>query len=235
MISRRRFYLMLVFLLVALAITVTATIDEIQQDLLVRGQEAIAAAGIPYYNLRIEGRDAVLAGFVTEGTDIGHLQAVVAQVSGIRSVRNEVTVERLAGAGANTVTARPTTRAPELRILHLGELLTVTGRLPADGSVEALQAALSSRFECTTIRMNVRRDESVGAREWTANLGLVIEALAELDGPSRIVAYGDVVQLSGQIANASRRSQLDSILAGAPAVEWRLTLTRQVGGIGGAP
>lgn len=235
MISRRRFYAMVVFLLVALAITVTSTVHSIQQDLLVRGQEAIAAAGIPYYNLRIDGRDAVLAGFVTEGTDIDRLQAVVAQVNGIRSVRNEVTVERFAAEDPRRTTARHTPRSPELRIQHLGELLTVTGSLPADGSVAALETALDERFGTIAIRMNVRRDTSVGSRDWTTNIDLIVDALATVKGPSRIAAYGDVVQLSGLIANAARRSELDAILAAVPAVEWRLTLTRQVGGIGGPP
>jgi len=233
--SKKRFYWMLGFLGVALAIAVTATVGRIQQDLLTRGQAAIAAAEIPYYDLRIDGRDAVLGGFVTEGTDVARLTTVVAQVRGVRAVRNEVTVERVSEPGGRIPTIITATRAPELRAQHLGGLLVVTGRLPADGSVDELEQALRAQFPRATLRMDVRRDEAVGPREWTSSLGLMVAALAELDGPSRLAAYGDIVQLSGQIAGPSRRSDLDDILAGAPSVAWRLTLTLPSGSIGGAP
>jgi len=233
--SRRRFYWMLGFLVVALAIAVSATVRQIQQDLLLHGQAAIAAAEIPYYGLHIEGRDAVLTGSVTEGTDIARLAAVVAQVPGVRTVRSEVTVtpaSRPAGPGAP---GRLAIRPPELRAQHLGGIVVVTGRLPADGSVDALEEALRSQFPCATLRVDVRRDEAVAAREWTANLDLLMAALAELDGPARVAAYGDVVQLSGQISGPARRATLENILATTPALEWRLTLTQPSGSIGGAP
>lgn len=233
---------MLGFLGIALAITVTATVSRIQQDLLMRGQEAIAAAEIPYYNLRIDGRDAVLGGFVTEGTDVARLVAVVAQVPGIRTVRNEVTVERIAPptdlastSGRGTIAVTTATRPPELRAQRLGDLLIVTGTLPADGSAADLEPALRSRFPASAFRIDVRTDEAVGAREWTSNLVLLADAMAQLDGPARLAAYGNIVQLSGQIAGPSQRAALDDILARAPAVDWRLTLTLPSGSIGGAP
>lgn len=228
--SRKRFYWMLGFLSVALVIAIMATVDRIQRDLLVRGQAAITAAGIPYYDLRIEGRDAVLGGFVTEDTDVDRLVVVVARVPGIRAVRNEVAVERIVPPGVMTAT-----RAPELRAQLLGGVLIVAGRLPADSSADALEQALRSRFPDATLRIDVRRDDTVGVREWTSSLGLVVAALAELDEPSRLAAYGDVVQLSGQIPGPSQRAELNDLLASAPAVEWRLTLTLPSGGIGGSP
>ena len=81
----------------------------------------------------------------------------------------------------------------------------------------------------------MRRDAAVGAREWTSSLGLAVAALAELGEPASLAAYGDVVQLSGQIGGPSGRAELEDILAGAPSVEWRLTLTYPSGGIGGRP
>ena len=235
MISRTRFYWMLGFLLIAITIAVTATVDQIQTHLLVSGQAAIAAAEIPYYNLRIDGRDAVLQGFVAEGTDMARLVSVVARVPGVRAVHNELTVERISQPGDRTVLVLAATRAPELHAQHLGGLLVVTGRLPADGSVDALEEALRVRFPGTTLRIDVRSDAAVSAREWTSSLGLAVAALAELGEPARLAAYGDVVQLAGQIAGPSGRAELEDILAGAPAVEWRLTLTHPSGGIGGRP
>ncbi len=240
--SRRRFYGMLGFLGIALAIAVSATVSRIQQDLLMRGQAAIAAAEIPYYDLRIDGRDAVLGGFVTEGTDVARLAAVVAQVPGIRTVRNEVTVERMAPptdrastSGRGTIAIAAATRPPQLRVQRLGSVMIVTGTLPADGSAAELEPALRSRFPAVAFRIDVRADEAVGAREWTSNIRLLADAMAELDGPSRIAAYGNTVQLSGQIAGPSQRAALDDILARVPSVDWRLTLTLPSGGIGGAP
>ena len=233
--NRARFHWTLGFLVVALVIGVTASVREIQQDLLRRGQAAIAAAEIPYYSLRIDGRDAVLAGFVAADTDIGRLAAVVGQVRGIRAVRNEVMVERLSPERGLAIPERSTTGVPELRAQRLGDVLIVTGSLPADGSVDALERALRSRFPAATLRIDVRADEAVGAREWTSSMGLLADALAELDGPSRLAAYGDIVQLSGQIAGPAERAELDALLARAPSVEWRLTLTQPSGSIGGAP
>lgn len=240
--SRKRFYWMLGFLGIALAIAVTATMSRIQQDLLMRGQEAIAAAEIPYYGLRIDGRDAVLGGFVTEGTDIARLASVVSQVPGIRTVRNEVTVERITlpanrayASGRGTIALTTATRPPELRVQRLGCLLIVTGTLPADGSAATLEQVLRSRFPAVRFRIDVRADEAVSAREWTSHIGLLADAMVELDGPSRLAAYGNSVQLSGQIANSSKRAALDDILARAPGVDWRLTLTLPSGSIGGAP
>jgi len=233
--NKTRFYLMVAFLGLALAITVTATIGDIQQDLLVRGQRAIADAGIPYYSLRIDGRDAVLAGFVAEDTDIRQLAAVVGGVSGIRTVRNEVTVERIARAADGKVSVRVASRPPELRAQRLGGLLIVTGSLPTDGSVDELERALTAAFPSATLRIDVRQDDAVGERAWTRSLGMVVAALAQLGEPSRIAAYGEVVQLSGQINGPARRAQLNGILVGTPTVEWRLTLTDRSGSTGDAP
>ncbi len=234
MISRRRFYWMLVFLGLALVVAVTATIGAIQHDLLARGQAAIAAAGIPYYNLSIDGRDAVLRGFVTEGTDVARLAAIVAQVPGVRTVRNELTIERIVdpNTGAGGIVAA--TLPPELRAQHLGGLLVVAGRLP-EGASDAFERALQQQFPGDELRVNVHRDSAVGSRDWTVVLGHVMSALAELDEPARLTAYGDVVQLSGQISSSSRRAKLEGILAGAPAVDWRLMLTQPSGNLGGAP
>jgi hypothetical protein len=232
--NRTRFYLIVALLGFALAITVMATVGEIRQDLLVRGQKAIAAAGIPYYDLRIDGRDAVLAGFVTEDTDVARLTAVVGQVNGIRTVRNEVTVERIAPSAREGVSVRAG-RPPELRAQHLGDVLIVTGSLPMDGSADELERALTAAFPCATLRMDVRQDDSVGARAWTGSLGRIVAALAELDEPSRLAAYGEVVQLSGQISEPAQRARLDDILMGLPTVEWRLTVINRSGSIGGTP
>jgi len=230
--SRTRFYGLLALLLVAIVIAANDAVKRIQQDLLTRAQAAVAAAEIPYYDLRIDGRDAVLGGFVTEGTDVARLVKVVARVPGVRTVRNEVTVEPLQGPDTERVAG---TQSPELRAQRLGGVLIVTGRLPADGSADALEQVLRSHFPAAALRLDVRADRAVGPRSWTSTLGPMVAALGEIDEPSRLVAFGDVVQLSGQVSGPEQRTRLDTVLAGAPGLRWRLTLTRPSGGIGGAP
>ncbi|NIY45678.1 MAG: hypothetical protein GWN22_18890, partial [Gemmatimonadetes bacterium] len=93
--SRRRFYGMLAFLSVALVVAMTVTAFRIESDLLSTTQNAIAEAGIPYYNLTIDGRDAVLRGMVDDDIDVARLRAVVASVPGVSRVRDETVAERV--------------------------------------------------------------------------------------------------------------------------------------------
>jgi hypothetical protein len=231
---------MVAFLLVALVVAVGATVMQIERTLLADAQNAVATAGIPYYDLRVEGRDAVLGGFVAQGTDVQRLEAVVASVPGIRRVRNEVTVEIIKpDTPIFTDNAPPSTNTPglppELRVQRLGEFLMVSGRVPNDGTAGALEEALHDAFPRANLRITVAENAATAGTEWTRQVAVTVRALARLGDPARLAAYGHIVQLAGPIADSAERDRLDEILSTAPDIGWRLTLSQPSGGIGGAP
>jgi hypothetical protein len=237
--SRRRFYGMLAFLSIALVLAVTVTAFRIQNNLLSTAQNAIAEAGIPYYNVTIDGRDAVLGGMVSDEIDVARLRAVVAAVPGVSRVRDETVLERVAVAAAAPAVASGTAATsyagapPELRAQRMGTRIVVTGILPADGSLDRLTEALQDRFRGAELTLRVVESVGVGSRPWTTAAPVLADALSQLGDAGRVVAYGSTVQISGAVGVGKARAALDDIVAAAPEIDWRLVLTRSAGGIGG--
>ncbi len=240
--SRRRFYGMLAFLSVALVVAMTVTAFRIESDLLSTTQNAIAEAGIPYYNLTIDGRDAVLRGMVDDDIDVARLRAVVASVPGVSRVRDETVAERVviaaqsdaaADAAAGIVAVVTAGAPPELRAQRMGSRIVVTGVLPADGSLDRLAEALEDRFGGAELALRVVESEGVGTRPWTTASTVIADALVQLGDAGRVVAYGSTVQVSGAVDADQARAALDEIAATVPDTDWRLVLTRSAGGIGG--
>ena len=93
--ARARFRALCGLLGLTLALSVLVAVDSIQRDLLVRSQHALAASGLAFYGLELQGRDVLLHGFVSSSNESRRIEQVIRTVPGGAPVRNELWVERV--------------------------------------------------------------------------------------------------------------------------------------------
>lgn len=216
-----RFWTMTLAMLAALGLCAGIRAAEIERDLLVRAQRALAAAGVPYFGLEIDGREAVLRGAVGSPEEGDLVRGVVTGVRGIRAVRDALIVEAFPEATARSA-ARPT-RSPTLRVQRLGDRLFVRGLLPDEAAADELRGYLGAfDGEVDSLRLSVGDD--VAEADWMARLEELVALLAELEGTGRLTIEGRTAVLSGIVPDDAAR---DRVLRAARAVEglsWRFDL-----------
>ncbi|NKB90011.1 MAG: hypothetical protein GKS06_17505 [Acidobacteria bacterium] len=234
--TRRRFYGMCAFLALALGIAMVASARGIEQRLLLAGQAAIAQANIPYYDLEIDGRDAVVGGFIAEGTDVETLRRTLQRVNGIREVRLEGVVGRLADSDLRAQTlpeARATIEA-ELRIYGAGCLIRMNGSVPDNGFVDELQAAFVDSELCGPVEASLRANDSVKSAAWTDDARTIVEIVTSMRGIYRLTAYGSTIRVFGASQSDSVLDRLDELSAKLSGVDFQLVASRGDSS-GGAP
>jgi hypothetical protein len=244
---------MAAFLLVALVIAAIGTARGIEQRLLLQGQAAIAQANIPYYDLEMRGRDAVVGGFIAEGTNLDALTAALRQVEGIREVRVEGVVGRVAsqsgadgaaevpdGAVSSDRRAYRSTRPAsgtieaELRIHGAGCLVRIDGRIPADGFAAELQQAFADADPCGPVEAGLWADESVKTAAWTNHPEALVRIVKAMRGTYRITAYGSTLRVFGDARNDAALEEIRAAAASMGDVDFAFVNVRPEPA-GGAP
>ena len=253
--TRRRFYGMAVFLVIALAIAAVGSARGIEQRLLLEGQAAIAQANIPYYDLEMRGRDAVVGGFIAEGTDVAALTAALEQVEGIRDVRVEGVVGRFADQGADPDVSRESPRVggatsseaertrprgqrgnieAELRIHGAGCAVRIDGRVPANGFAAQLQDAFAEAEPCGPVEASLWANDAVRAAPWTADPTVLVTITGALRGTYRVTAYGSSLRVFGTPRDEGAMDRIQDAAASLAGVDFRF-VTPQPESAGGAP
>lgn len=226
---RKRFWLITALLVVALGVCATARIASIRQDLRGRAQEALAAAGVPFYGLDISGRDVVLHGIVASEERASEITSILAAVSGVRDVHDGLVVERI-----EIRTAAAVMRPPSLRIQRLGERVFLAGRLPDEESADRLRAAAVRAFGGGNVTSELRVDSTVGAPPWVSTGEQVVELLGAVHGNGRLSIEGDTALLFGLVRSNSERQQLIDDASSIAALRWQYDLVAIDGAIGDA-
>lgn len=230
---RKRFWLITALLAVALGVCVSARVAAIRQDLRGRAQEALAAAGVPFYGLDVSGRDVILHGFVASEKWATEITSILAAVSGVRDVHDGLVVERV-----EIPTAVARMRPPSLRIQRLGKRVFLAGRLPDDGSADRLTAAAVRAFGRGNVTSELRVDSTVGAPAWLARGEQVVALLRAVHGNGRLSIEGDTALLFGLVRTNSERQQLIDDASSAAVLRWQFNLVAidgAIGDAGGAP
>ncbi|MFW6198302.1 MAG: BON domain-containing protein [Acidobacteriota bacterium] len=226
-----RFWLVTAAMLAAVLLCAGLRAADIEQDLLVRAQRALAADGVPYYGLRIDGRDAVLGGPVESAEEGQRVRRVVADVRGIRMVQDALIVESFPEATTDaTIRA---TRPPTLRIQRLGDRLFVRAHLPADDVADELHRHLRG-FGGEVASSSLSVGDAVAEAAWMARLEELVALVAEFEGTGSLTVEGSTAVLSGLVADAATRDRIRERARAIEGLAWRFDLF-SAGGSQGLP
>ena len=217
--ERARFGTITLMLIGTLILSVVVTVGGIQADLLRRTQAALASAGVAYYGLKFDGRDAVLGGFVPSSDQAERIVAIVGAVPGVRAVRDRLVVERVI---ASTPTLRRVALA-ELRLQRLGSMLVVSGRV-SDTDAQNLVVAAEHIFGAGRVRSDLRIDNQLEPNDWMLNANALVRIMNALSDTGRLSVRGDQAILGGRVRGNAERRRIDELAASIPGLHWRFEL-----------
>ncbi len=226
--ERVRFRVITMLLLGALIVGVVVTVGGIQTDLMRRSQAALASAGVAYYGLVFDGRDAVLGGFVPSSDEANRIVAIVSGVPGVRSVRNELIVERV----VESIPGPRATAPAELRLLRLGSMLVLSGRV-ADSEARGLIRAAEDTFGGSGVRSDLRIESQLEPSDWLTDPSVLIRIMGALSETGRLSVHGDQAVLGGRVGSISDRRHIDELAAEIPGLRWRFDLFNGLGSAAG--
>ncbi len=219
MSERGRFRVITLLLIGALILSVVVTIGTIRADLMKRTQAALASAGVAYYGVRFDGRDAVLGGFVRSRDQAERIAEIVAGVPGVRTVRDELIVEH--------VVESPPPRAPvaiaELRLQRLGSMLVISGRV-ADSDAQRLLGAAERTFGSDHVRAGLRVDSRLEPNSWLADANTVVRIMSTLSDTGRLSVRGNQAVLGGRVRGSAERRRIDELASTLPGLRWSIDL-----------
>lgn len=219
MSERTRFRGITLMLIGALILSVVVTLAAMQRDILRRSQAALASAGVAYYGLELDGRDAVLSGFVPSRDQAERIIAIVGAVPGVRAVRDELIVERVldsAPAPARLPTA-------ELRLQRLGSRLVISGRV-SDADAQNLMRTARQAFGSHLVRSDLRVDNELEPNDWLTDAGPLVGIMTAMSATGRLSVRGDQAILGGRVGSAVERRRIDELAASIPGLSWRFDL-----------
>jgi len=232
--ARARFRTLCGLLGLTLALSVFVAVDSIQRDLLVRSQHALAASGLAFYGLELQGRDVLLHGFVSSSNESRRIEQVIRTVPGVAHVRNELVVERVAdatrAAGAHSGSVSP---LPSLRWQGLGSHFVISGILPDDGSLDDLMRALLQRYGRGNVSSRAVASDAVGRAGWLDAIPRLLDLMSTLDGNARLVITGHSAHLFGQVEGRRQRHQVQRSALRIGGLQWRFDLVARDGSTGG--
>jgi hypothetical protein len=242
MSERGRFALITTILLVAIAISVFVDVRRIETKLLAGAQLALSAAGIPFYGLKMDGRDAGLSGFVASTEESDRIVQTVAAVPGVRAVHDATVVERIAGSGAPGSAgtgrvggapgaARAQGPAPQVRIQRVGSRIRVSGRLP-EGEAASWIEALSSRFDERQIESALLEDRRMSGTAWVGERQAIADLVAGI-GDGVLTIRGDTASLSGMVSGRAERDRISERAQAISSLTWRFDLFSLDGTVSG--
>ncbi len=220
MSERARFWLISGFLIFTVAICMGVRVDVIERDLLARTQEALGAAGIAFYGVGFEGRDAVLHGFVSSPEQADRIDAIVAAVEGVRTVGRSMAIERIPEPERSAPAVLPV-----LRLQRLGDRLFLAGRFPDDGSHRALVAAAEERFGKANVSTDLRANAAVASSQWVDRAAALVEIMEKLEGNGRLSIQGDTALLFGQVRDRTDAVEVRALTDSIGPLRWSLDLT----------
>lgn len=232
--DRARFLSVAIILLLALVVGAAVTIRGMQSELLARTQLALAAAGIPFYDISIDGRDARLRGFASSAEQEQRIVDVVAAVPGVRRVRSDLVVERIVEPEATVAVGLP----PTLRIQISRAGARVSGRLASTREATELMAALRAALPRHDIVGGVTADVAVAPAPWLQQPAALAAVVAAAGGDVRLLIQGSTAILSGSVADARARERTIEAAHAVAGLDWSFELFARDGSIsggGGAP
>lgn len=230
MSERRRSLLVGALLAAALVFAVAVSVRSIESELLARSQLALAAAGIPFYDITMDGRDAVLRGFVASNEHGRRILDVVAAVPGIRAVHDELVVERIADSGTIALAREQ----PTLRLQIARSTLRVGGRLTSATESAALLQALRAAVPRLEIVQTLQSVPGIAPAPWLADASALAAVVAAATGDVRLLIQGDTAILSGEVRDAAARERLVAACGSVPGLAWRFDLFSLDGSVSGA-
>ncbi len=228
MTERARFRTVTLVLVGALILGVIVTVSAIQADLTRRTQAALASAGVAYYGLEFDGRDAVLGGFVPSTDEATRIVAIVRSVPGVRAVRNELIVERLVESDP----APPAVAPAELRLQRLGPMLVISGRV-ADSDATSIISAAQEAFGNTHVRSDLRVDSELEPSFWLADPAILLRIINAASETGRLSVRGEQAVLGGRIVTSADRRRINELAATIPGLRWRFDLFNGLGSAAG--
>ena len=98
-------------LLLAFSLTGLAVLwkqSDIENDLAQKARTALAEANLPAVNVHFQGRDGTVSGILTQETSLESILQTVESIDGVRTVKDQVTIEPAAPKTAETAPAKPT-------------------------------------------------------------------------------------------------------------------------------
>lgn len=224
MSARARFWGIVLLIVAALTLCVVSAMNSIQSDLLIRAQTALAAAGVPYYGVTVDGRDVVLGGRVASETQADRIRTVVAGLDGVRQVHDAMTVERIIDSPRAEAPPSVVLAPARLRAQRLGGRLLLGGTLPADGSADALLRAARERFGPGNVTTDLRVRDGVDRPAWLGAPDRLVELLELASDNLRMVLKGGTGILAGQVAGPADVERLRDMAASIPGLDWRFEL-----------
>lgn len=219
MSERARFRAITLLLIGALILSVVVTVRPIQKELLRRTQAALASAGVAYYGLTLDGRDAVLVGFVPSRDQAERIVAIVGAVPGVRAVRDELLVERV----VDSMPAQAHAAIAELRLQLLGPMLVISGRV-GDSDAQNLVSAAQQAFGTDRVRSDLYVDSQLEPNEWLADPGSLVLIMTALSVSGRLSVRGDHAILGGRVRSNVERRRVGELAASTRGLRWRFDL-----------
>lgn len=229
MSARARFWAIVALMAVTLALCAGMAVERIEDDLLTRAQTALAAGGLPFYGVTVEGRDVVLQGFVPSQEQADSIHTIVADIEGVRRVRDIMTVERVAAPRELGTPSAPVVVPARLRVQRLGDRLFVGGTVPDDGSAERLLRAARERFGDGNVTSSLQVRVDVGHPPWLDVPERIVELLGLASDNVRLVVEGGTGVLSGEASGPEDLVRLRQVTASIPGLDWRFELFSRTG------
>ena len=223
MSDRRRFLLIVILLAVALGVGSWVTVEGIEAKLLARAQLALAAAGIPLYDIEIVGRDAVLRGLVPSSERERQIVELVSAVPGMRSVASELVIERVV-EGADRPLIAPAGAPPSLRLQRSGNAIRLSGRVPSAAHAAALVEAVRAALPRTDVTGGIASSAGTASADWLLDPAGVGALLAASGGDVRLLIQGSTAVLSGTVRDAATAERAMAAAHGIRGLQWDFEL-----------
>jgi hypothetical protein len=228
--DRERFWLISVLLVAAVLVSAWVSAERVEKEVLAGVQLALSAAEIPFYGVEVDGRDVVLRGLVPSADVAARMVAHLARVPGVRRVRDETCVERVAAADR----AAAIELVPEVRIQRLGGRVRVSGRLPSTALAAAWVNSLAGRIGAERVKSTLVEDARVDGQEWLSESQAVAALVAQLEAGGLLTVRGGAATISGTVRTAAQRDRIVEAARAVRSLSWRFELFALDGSVSGA-
>lgn len=185
----------------------------IESDLAGRANTALQQAGIAVPELEFSGRDATLRGTVASAAVAAQAESLVADVYGVRVVRNELDVAAV--------------ETPTLTVLFREGETVLQGMLADSTARSNFEAQLRGIPDGPRLLSELTVSDQVSRVDWLESIAKMIAALQGDLRNGRLLLKGAVLELEGALASAEQVARLEATVRQflPPALSFKSSLT----------
>ncbi len=180
-------------------------VPRIEDDLQARSEEALGAAGVPFQEVALSGRDATVT--VLSTRDPSRAGPVVADVSGVRTASVDVVEPAWKEPP-------PAKRNPWVRTTVSADYAELVGLLPSEAAVEKVRAAVSQSLGGLVVREAVALAPADAPAPWLDAYIAALHVAGEGTTELSIELKGDRARLVGSVPDETTRDAVVAAVKG---------------------